>query len=215
MVLSSTVCKEVKSDQNHKAIADGLLTQGFCSISDYLNPAECQNLTLEMEALEKAGSFRPAYVGQGDKLQIAAKIRQSSLLWLSSNYAAQASYKVKMAQLSNELNKQLFLGLRSSESFFALYNPGDYYKIHWDNFQHLSPRKVTVVLYLNQNWNPKDGGQLHLFAPDETTIIATVQPEAGTLACFLSGDFPHSVVVASRRRVAIPSWLRADDPIIL
>ncbi|MBF0445805.1 MAG: hypothetical protein HQL68_09450 [Magnetococcales bacterium] len=53
-----------------------------------------------------------------------------------------------------------------------------------------------------------------LFAPDEKTLIATVQPEAGTMACFLSGRFPHSVVVASRLRVATPSWLRTDDPVI-
>jgi SM-20-related protein len=35
-----------------------------------------------------------------------------------------------------------------------------------------------------------------------------VQPEGGTLACFLSADFEHEVLPAARPRLSLTGWFR-------
>ncbi|WP_143814654.1 2OG-Fe(II) oxygenase [Magnetofaba australis] len=212
-------CADVWTDSAIEAaqralIAEQLATQGYCVIPNYLDLAAQQALLAEALAAQAGGLFRPGAVGHGQNRQVESEIRSMQLLWLDAQFPAQAAYLARMGLLMTDLNRRLFLGLRSCEAFFALYEPGDFYRRHCDNFLDASPRKVTAVLYLNADWQADDGGELSLFDGDGATPIARILPQAGTLACFLSRDFPHEVCVTNRQRIAIPTWLRNDDPTI-
>jgi len=70
-----------------------------------------------------------------------------------------------------------------------------------------------MVTYLNSDWQPGDGGELVLYAEDEVTEIATIEPRAGTLVLFLSEEIPHEVRPAIRDRISIAGWFRLNASI--
>ncbi|PAV69484.1 hypothetical protein WR25_23638 [Diploscapter pachys] len=60
---------------------------------------------------------------------------------------------------------------------------------------------VSAVLYLNEGWQPKDGGQLRMFLKGD--VEHDVAPLAGSLVVFLSGEVPHEVLPAGRERLSL------------
>ena len=75
-----------------------------------------------------------------------------------------------------------------------------------DRFRDDDRRTVTVVLYLNEEWQPDEGGELRLYLPDGR--VHDVMPLGGSLACFMSADFPHEVLPATRERLSLTGWFR-------
>ena len=117
-----------------------------------------------------------------------------------------------METLRQALNRELYLGLFEFEAHLAIYPPGAVYKKHLDQFRGIGLRTVTTTLYLNDNWQAADGGQLRLYL-DETDPqrYLDVQPEAGTLVTFLSARFLHEVLPAARERLSITGWFKVRD----
>jgi len=52
-------------------------------------------------------------------------------------------------------------------------------------------RILSSVLYLNEDWQAGDGGELLIFDPAGESFIATVEPTFGRMIIFLSESFPH------------------------
>ena len=69
------------------------------------------------------------------------------------------------------------------------------------------------MLYLNDDWQASDGGELVVYDEHSQEVLHRVLPSAGTLVCFLSEEFPHEVLPAHRDRMSIAGWFRIDDPI--
>ncbi len=76
-------------------------------------------------------------------------------------------------------------------------------------------RVLSTVLYLNENWQFSDGGELVLFAPEGDAIIATVNPTFGKMIIFLSELFPHAVLAARKQRRSIAGWFRVRESLSL
>src|SRR5690606_34335297 len=124
----------------------------------------------------------------GAAQQVREGIRGDRILWLEPGQSAACDrYLEVMEALRQALNRQLFLGLEDFECHFAFYPPGAYYQRHLDRFRDDDARTVSVVLYLNPDWQSEQGGQLRLYLEDgqggETAL--DIQPDAGRLACFL------------------------------
>ena len=113
-----------------------------------------------------------------------------------------------MEELRIGLNRLLFLGLFDYESHYAIYGAGTGYGKHSDVLNGQNNRILTTVLYLNEDWQARDGGELILFAPAGDTAIATVMPTFGTMIIFLSDGAPHEVLTAHRTRRSIAGWFR-------
>jgi len=62
------------------------------------------------------------------------------------------------------------------------------------------------VCYLNDAWRAEHGGALRIELADGREH--DVLPQAGTLVVFMSADFPHEVLAASRERLSITGWYR-------
>lgn len=192
--------------KNKAKIIEGLATQGWVVIPEFLTTDETAKL--RAQALEKyaAGSFTQASVGQGSNKGIHEQIRRDAILWLEDNEAgAVQAFLTWLADLRSSLNQELFLGLVESEMHFALYPQGGFYRKHIDNFRGGSARLVTVILYLNQAWQPQDGGELRFYVNDKFIDIA---PEAGKLVLFLSEGFEHEVLPTEQERLSLTGWLR-------
>jgi len=138
--------------------------------------------------------------------------RSLPIAWIESADSGAAGQWLQFsAQLQHHLNRALMLGLFSFESHFAHYAPGAFYKTHVDAFKGQANRVLSVVLYLNLEWSANDGGEMVLYSDqDPQCVLETIQPLGGTLAVFLSEDFPHEVLPTRRDRYSIAGWYRVN-----
>jgi SM-20-related protein len=107
------------------------------------------------------------------------------------------------------INRELYLGLFDWEGHLAVYPEGAFYRRHLDRFQHDGRRTVSTVLYLNEHWQPGDGGELRVWSgPDADSAFVDVAPLSGRLVIFLSGEVYHGVQPSSFERISVTGWFR-------
>lgn len=189
------------------AIVDDLASQGWSQQADFL-PAELVSaLAAECRRRAGDGQLNPAGVGRSGTLEVREAIRGDHIRWLEPGESSACDrYLDTMDALRQAINQGLFIGLEDYECHFALYPPGAFYRRHLDRFRDDDRRAVSAVIYLNQDWQPGDGGELRMFLDDQR--VHDVAPTAGTLVVFLSGDVPHEVLAAGRERLSLTGWFR-------
>lgn len=195
-------------------ISDDVAQRGWSLQPGAIDADLVAALARECRARAAAGELSPAGIGRGDGQQVREGIRGDRIDWLEPGQAKPCDHYLElMDALRLQLNRELFLGLEDFEAHFALYPPGAFYQKHLDRFRDDDRRAVSAVLYLNPDWLPGEGGELRLYLADGATH--DVQPEAGTLVVFLSGDLPHEVLPASRERLSLTGWFRrrGDGPL--
>jgi SM-20-related protein len=142
-------------------------------------------------------------------------VRGDRIDWLESGQSAACDqYMALLDELRQALNFGLYLGLEDFESHFALYPPGAFYLKHLDRFRDDDRRAVSVVLYLNPDWQPEHGGALRLYLKNGE--VRDVSPLAGTLVVFLSAEMPHEVLPTTCDRLSLTGWFRrrGDNPLL-
>lgn len=194
-------------------IVDDLATRGWSQQALFLPLELAGALAAECRRRDAEGELNPAGVGRGAAQEVREAIRGDQIQWIDPGQAEACDrYLELMDNLRQAINQGLFLGLEDFECHFALYSPGAFYRRHLDRFRDDDRRMVSVVLYLNERWQPEDGGQLRMFLADN--VEHDVQPEAGSLVVFLSGEVPHEVLPANRERLSLTGWFRrrGNDP---
>lgn len=194
-------------------IVDDLATRGWSQQPLFLPDALSRALAAECRRRHAEGELNPASVGRGAAQEIREAIRGDQIQWLDPGESEVCDrYLGAMDTLRQAINQGLFLGLEDFECHFALYPPGAFYKRHLDRFRDDDRRMVSAVFYLNEGWQPEDGGQLRMFLQDG--VEHDVQPVAGSLVVFLSGEVPHEVLPAGRERLSLTGWFRrrGNDP---
>lgn len=170
------------------------------------------DLRNECAACHAEGAFRRAGVGRGNALQIREDIRRDEVMWIEpgETSAHQAAYLAQLEVLRLALNRRFFLGLLNFEGHFAIYPEGAFYKAHLDRHAGTRDRIVTVILYLNADWKPGDGGELKLWTTPAGRDggFELIEPHMGTMVCFMAEDFWHEVLPATKQRVSITGWFR-------
>lgn len=185
---------------------------GWATMPRCMSDDDSRRLRNECETACANGDFKRAGVGRGSTLEIREDIRRDHILWLQPGEASveQEAYLAKLEILRLALNRRFFLGLFDFEGHFAIYPEGAFYKPHLDRHVGTSDRIITVILYLNEHWQPGDGGELKL----QTTVgekdgaFELIEPRMGTLVCFPSGDYWHEVLPAVKSRMSITGWFR-------
>lgn len=197
-----------------ESIATDLRVQGF-SVQKQVLPQHLVDGLHGMVTALAPGSLRRAGVGRAGSLAANPEIRRDEIAWIEPTEITatpEGQWLEFAGQLQTYLNRRLLLGLFSFESHFAHYAPGAFYKTHLDAFKGQANRVLSVVFYLNPQWGDDDGGEMVMYSdlnPDEE--VCRVKPEAGTLAVFLSEDFPHEVLPARRDRYSIAGWYRVNS----
>ncbi len=194
------------------SITDALNLTGWAASPHFLAPGEAAALSRESRAAWDEGAFRRARIGRGDGLVLREDIRRDHVMWLrpGETTLAQTRYLDSLEALRLAINARFFLGLFDFEGHFAVYPEGAFYKPHLDRHQNTSDRVVTAILYLNENWEPGDGGELKIWTnPGEKCgPFVIVEPRLGTLVTFFAGDHWHEVLPANKTRMSITGWFR-------
>jgi SM-20-related protein len=186
---------------------DSLVEQGWAQQDGFLPAALAQALAAECRALTEGGLLKSAAVGRGATQQLRPDIRGDRIQWLKPGQSAACdAYLAIMDKLRAALNQTLYLGLEEYESHFAYYTAGAFYQKHLDRFRDDDRRTVSVVIYLNADWQAGDGGALRLHPGDRPS--EDILPLAGRMAMFMSADLLHEVLPATRDRMSIAGWFR-------
>jgi len=158
--------------------------------------------------LRADGRFHPA--GIGHVAERHADVRGDDIHWVEQEAPlAWDLQQQELARLKDAINATLYLGLHDFEGHYAAYPAGAGYARHVDRFRGDNRRVLSVVLYLNQGWDPEDGGELCLYGSQEAPEpVARISPEGGTLICFLSEHVPHEVLPTRRMRWSLSGWFR-------
>lgn len=191
-------------------IAADLATQGYTIQPQALPAALAQALAAEIRNMPDA-QFEQAGVGRQQGHQVNDNIRSDSISWISKDTPAGEAWLAWADELQTYLNRRLFMGLFSFESHFAQYRAGDFYQRHLDAFQGQSNRVLSMVVYLNPDWDPQAGGEMVLYQDEGDKEGQKVVPELGTMALFLSEEFPHEVLPATKDRYSIAGWFRVNS----
>lgn len=188
---------------------------GFCVMDNFTTLTATLELANETTALNNDACMRLAGTGQS-LVTINKQLRGDSIYWLNELDAStvQLMYFKKMEALRLALNQHLYLGLFTLESHLALYPIGTGYQKHIDQFKvnqikssDQAMRKVSCILYLNQDWLEEDGGHLRLYLnADNETAHLDISPIGGRLVMFLSDTFQHEVLPSSRVRMSLTAW---------
>lgn len=193
-------------------IVDDLVAQGWSQQSVFVPDALTVELAAECRRRAAAGELEPAAVGRGPAQEVREAVRGDRIQWLEPGQVEVCDqYLQLMDSLRMALNRGLFLGLEDFECHFAQYPPGAFYRRHLDRFRDDDKRMVSAVLYLNDNWQTEQGGQLRMYLDNDQPY--DVDPVGGSLVVFLSGEVPHEVLPASRDRLSLTGWFRrrGDD----
>lgn len=194
-------------------IAKDIENQGY-SIRPNALPESLALLLYTHQQDMHAHTYVDAGVGRGENRIKTEFIRTDEICWITDKSDAGSAWIDWTSKLQTFLNRKLFLGLFSFESHFAHYSPGDYYKRHLDAFRGEANRVLSIVVYLNPGWCHTDGGELVLFANECDREGTKVVPLYGTVVAFLSEEFPHEVLPASRDRYSIAGWYRLNASLL-
>ncbi|MES2769246.1 MAG: 2OG-Fe(II) oxygenase [Bdellovibrionota bacterium] len=161
-------------------------------------------------------SLKAAGIGKNADLQ--KNIRGDQIHWLQKEHLSSTQEIVWdfLETLKVHFNQNLFFGLKGFETHVTVYPVNTFYKKHIDQFRLTGQgmesidskfRKISFILYLNEDWEQSDGGELRLFDfNDQEKEITTVLPQFGRGVFFLSEDFPHEVLETRRERVSMTGW---------
>lgn len=188
-----------------------LATQGWAVTKHFLPATTTAQLRAALLAEWQSGAFRHAGVGRGSSFEINPAIRNDRVSWLTTEHMQGPfqEYLQCMESLRLGLNRELFLGLLDYEAHLAVYPPGAAYKKHLDQFRGIGLRTITTTLYLNNNWQDVEGGQLRLYLDGTQSVpYVDILPECGTLVTFLSARFLHEVLPATRERLSMTGWFK-------
>lgn len=192
-------------DHEFTAAANALAADGWCVISHLMTDVQTRALADECAAMHGAHLLLPARTGSA---RSSSHLRGDSTHWFDQGNltTAQRDFSERIEALRIDLGRHLMLSLVDCESHYAVYRPGAGYARHLDCLRGSDARVISAVFYLNHDWRETQGGALRLYLADGSA--RDTYPHAGSLLLFLSAQFEHEVLPASRDRLSIACWMR-------
>lgn len=176
-------------------------------VDNFVDAELLTRLRWRCSELRASGALRPAKVGRGDHSRLAPEVRGDFIAWLQQpEPGAEQSLLAKLEDLRVSLNRALMTGLEDFQGHFAVYPPGAGYARHFDRLQGTDLRAISAALYLNDDWQPHDGGQLRMYLGGGRS--EDVLPVGGRLVAFVSERFEHEVLPSTRERMSFTGWFR-------
>lgn len=197
---------ELSLAHNLDRLVDGLADQGYAIIDNFLSTNEVDAILQLDEFKGELLLFQKAGIGKNSGKQINESIRGDYIHWINPAMAAPVIqvYLTKLNGLIKHVNQSLFLSLKDYEIHMTVYPVGSYYHRHLDQFKRDDHRKLSVICYLNKDWQEAEGGQLKIYHKDDNFSIL---PIAGRLVCFRSDLLEHEVLPATRNRLSLTGWI--------
>jgi len=183
---------------NKVGIAENFLSEALAShLKDNL-----RTLYADKQLLD-AGTGNEVVVVQ-DK-----RVRGDKIYWLDRkhNDPHENDFFDLMDQFVSHLNSSCYTGITGYEFHYTLYEKGSFYKKHLDQFRNNGSRQYSMIMYLNADWEEKDGGELRIHQENTQQNIA---PTSGKSVFFKSSELEHEVLLTNTTRLSITGWLKIN-----
>lgn len=157
--------------------------------------------------LENGDLLKPAGIGNAEIKDKNQKKRGDKIYWIDkkNKNIHELEFLDLIEDFMDYLNKTCYTGINAYEFHYALYDTGSYYLRHKDQFQTNHDRKYSLISYLNDNWEEKDGGALLIYQDEKTD---TILPGIQKTVFFQSSELEHEVSITNRPRMSITGWLK-------
>jgi SM-20-related protein len=189
-------------------IVEALAERRWWSRRDAIPAPLIARLSAVLVAHETGDGLSAAAIGRRDRRHLDASIRGDRIRWLGAAQPVERALLDELERLRADLNRRAYFGLERVEAHFASYPVGAFYRRHIDTFRDSDARVLSFVLYLNDGWQPSDGGELVLYSREGDAELARIMPSGGTLVVFDSAHVPHEVLPTLRTRRSIAGWFR-------
>ncbi|SFE96987.1 2OG-Fe(II) oxygenase [Flavobacterium xueshanense] len=175
----------------------------------FLSTDLAHNLRQNLIVLKQKSLLMQAGIGNSEKVSYDGAIRSDSIYWLDKkhNNAFENEFFAQIEAFIVYLNQSCYAGITGYEFHYSLYESGDFYLKHLDQFKNNPSRKYSMISYLNNNWKESDGGELLIHQLDNNQKIA---PTQGKTVFFKSDELVHEVLVTQNTRMSITGWLKSD-----
>jgi len=187
-------------------LLQGLGCEGIAACDEFLTPVELKDLIECAHTRRERGDFLEARIGSGRELRHRPDIRGDSICWLAEPLLApERGILERLERIRIALNRSAYLGLSELEAHYAWYPPGAGYAPHVDQLRGGRHRRVSLIVYLNEDWRcPDDGGLLRCVADDGGDRL--IAPVGGRLVAFMTEGREHEVRSTRRARLSITAW---------
>ena len=178
-------------------------------VPDFISEELAENLVQRLFELKEQNLLKAAGIGNVAKLTHNAEIRSDAIYWLdrNNNNEFENQFLDQVDTFVTYLNRSCYTGITGYEFHFALFDKGSFYRKHLDQFQNNSSRQFSMITYLNQNWQPEDGGELCIYDEEK---IQKVTPNNRKTVFFKSDELVHEVLETNKARLSVTGWLRRD-----
>jgi len=194
------------SDEQWLSWAELLSHEDFVVIDNFISKDIYQLIQSFFSKHLIANDFSKAGIGALSEYQIATKIRGDFVYWLDRKRDVElAEFFLLIDHIIKKLNELCYLSLSGYEFHLAHYPAGSFYKRHVDQFRNRNNRIITMIVYMNDDWQQGDGGELKIFREKGQDIL--VEPIGGRGILFKSAVLEHEVVRTNKSRMSLTGWL--------
>jgi Rps23 Pro-64 3,4-dihydroxylase Tpa1-like proline 4-hydroxylase len=175
----------------------------------FLSNDLANNLKQNLNTLNQNSKLASAGIGNSEQISYDGAIRSDSIYWLDKkhNNAFENEFFLQIEAFISYLNESCYAGITGYEFHYSLYETGDFYLKHLDQFKNNPSRKYSMISYLNSNWQESDGGELLIHQLNSSQKIS---PTQGKTVFFKSDELVHEVLVTQNTRMSITGWLKSD-----
>ncbi len=193
-------------EEKFEPLIQGILDENFGTAPDFFDAELVADLRKNLLHRHEDGLMHPAGVGKHFTFQKNLKVRGDLISWIDEKNPSplERRFLDQIDAFVQYLNRTCYTAINGYEFHYAFYETGSFYKRHLDQFHHDRGRKFSVVSYLNEDWQPEDGGELVLYLDGGEKVI---QPEGGRVVFFKADEIEHEVKPARRDRMSIAGWL--------
>ena len=193
--------------QQFDALIDSYIANKVGIDKNFISSALSKGLQQNIRQLQDDDALKTAGIGNSRLKDANQQMRSDKICWLdkTNNNVYEQEFLELAESFIGHLNRTCYTCINSYEFHYAVYEEGNFYKRHIDQFRSDSNRKFSLINYLNEDWLEEDGGQLYLYQ-DET--VQKIQPASQTAVFFKSDEMEHEVALCKRSRMSITGWLK-------
>jgi SM-20-related protein len=203
----------------------------YVVIPNFLTQDLQKALRQDVQKLRDEGHFKVAKIGQDSTNTLNRQIREAQTCFIGGNRDNMPTHPARTDMIkileavcqrlsNNAILQSPKLDSNLSELLYAYYPQGGFYRRHRDAISGSASvlRTFSLLLYLNRDWKPADGGNLRMHMDGGGDELPTgvkpnfldIPPEGGTLVLFNSAKVPHEVLDTNSERLAIVGWYNRE-----
>lgn len=189
-------------------IIDSFIENKIGIAENFLSASLSFNLKENLKALFLNNQLKSAGIGDSKNVAYDDLFRGDNIYWLDKknhNIHENVFFDL-MDSFVLYLNESCYTGINSYEFHYTLYETGSFYKKHIDQFRNNDNRKYSMIMYLNENWEKNDGGELCIHYQNS---IQNISPTNGKIVFFQSNELEHEVLITNKPRMSITGWLKS------